>query len=93
MLTQYNENDEEDNSLKLHHIRSIPYLEECIAWNSDGNFDRVSAAGMLFLLREDRVKRTNSMIANQNNKIKQASQDSFFEKNWNNNKLNNNSMY
>jgi hypothetical protein len=22
----------------------------------DGNFDRVSAAGMLFLLREDRVK-------------------------------------
>jgi len=83
MLTQYNEADEEDNSLKLHHIRSIPYLEECIAWNSDGNFDRVSAAGMLFLLREDRVKRTNSMIANQDKQRKTLTQDKFFEKNWN----------
>jgi len=90
MLTQYNESDEEDNSLKLHHIRSIPYLEECIAWNSDGNFDRVSAAGMLFLLREDRVKRTNSMIANQHKIVKLSSHDSFFEKNWKNAQLKNN---
>jgi len=84
MLTQYNEDDEDDNSLKLHHIRSIPYLEECIAWNSDGNFDRVSAAGMLFLLREDRYKRTNSLKANEHNKPKQASQDKFFDTNWKN---------
>jgi hypothetical protein len=83
MLTQYNEGDEEDNSLKLHHIRSIPYLEECVAWNSDGNFDRVSAGGMLFLLREDRVKRTNAAIANQHKKIDQVSNDKFFERNWN----------
>lgn len=83
MLTQYNEGDEEDNSLKLHHIRSIPYLEECVAWNSDGNFDRVSAGGMLFLLREDRVKRTNAAIENQYKKISQVSNDKFFERNWN----------
>ncbi len=82
MLTQYNEEDEEDNSLKLHHIRSIPYLEECIAWNSDGNFDRVSAAGMLFLLREDRYKRTKSAKLNQDKKINRISDDSFFEKNY-----------
>lgn len=86
MLTQYNEDDEEDNSLKLHHIRSIPYLEECVAWNSDGNFDRVSSAGMLFLLREDRVKRTNSAKENQYKQIQQVSNDKFFERNWNNRK-------
>jgi len=86
MLTQYNEGDEEDNSLKLHHIRSIPYLEECVAWNSDGNFDRVSAGGMLFLLREDRVKRTKAAIENQYKKIDQVSNDKFFERNWNSRK-------
>jgi hypothetical protein len=82
MLTPYNEGDEEDNSLKLHHIRTIPYLEECIAWNSDGNFDRVSAAGMLFILREDRVKRTNSAKANQEKQIKKLTNDPFFNKNY-----------
>ena len=89
MLTRYNEDSEDDTSLKLHHVRSIPYLEECVAWNSDGNFDRVSAAGMLFLLREDRVKRTSSMKTNQDNKIKKMSEDNFFNKNWkaSNNKI------
>lgn len=90
MLTRYNEDSEDDMTLKLHHVRSIPYLEECVAWNSDGNFDRVSAAGMLFLLREDRVKRTNSMKINQNNKIKKMSEDNFFNKNW---KASNNNMF
>lgn len=82
MITRYNEGDEEDMSLKLHHIRSIPYLEECVAWNSDGNFDRVSAMGMLFLLREDRVKRTNSMKVNQDKQHKKIINDPFFEKNY-----------
>lgn len=82
MLTRYNEGDEEDMSLKLHHMRSIPYLEECVAWNSDGNFDRVSAMGMLFLLREDRVKRTNSLKANQDKQHKKIINDPFFEKNY-----------
>jgi hypothetical protein len=82
MLTRYNEGDEDDTSLKLHHIRTIPYLEECIAWNSDGNFDRVSAAGMLFLLREDRVKRTNSAKENQEKQIKKLTNDPFFTKNY-----------
>ena len=90
MLTKYNEESEDDTSLKLHHIRSIPYLEECVAWNSDGNFDRVSAAGMLFILREDRVKRTTSMKSNENKKTKNNSQDNFFDKNWNKSNLANN---
>lgn len=82
MLSQYNLGDEEDNRLNLHLIRSIPYLEECIAWNSDGNFDRVSSAGMLFILREDRIKRTNYAKENQHKKIRKISEDKFFERNF-----------
>ena len=82
MSKQYNEEDVDDNSLKLHHIRTIPYLEECVAWNSDGNFDRVSAMGMLFLLREDRYKRTTSAKANQDKNIKSVANDPFFNKNY-----------
>lgn len=37
----------------LHTIRSIPLLQELIYWHKDGNFDRVSALGMLMLLKED----------------------------------------
>lgn len=88
MQTQANEEDEEDNRLNLHHIRSIPYLEECIAWNSDGNFDRVSAAGMLFILREDRFKRTTSAKNNQNTIFKSTAKDPFFERNYKPNKNN-----
>jgi len=82
MLSRNNEESEEDLSLKLHNIRSIPYLEECIAWNSDGNFDRVSAMGMLMILREDRFKRTQSAKKNENVEIKTLSSDSFFTKNY-----------
>ena len=74
--------DDDDNRLNLHRIRSIPYLEECIAWNSDGNFDRVSSAGMLFILREDRFKRINSLKGNVDKTVKKLSNDSFFNKNY-----------
>lgn len=74
--------DDDDHRLNLHRIRSIPYLEECIAWNSDGNFDRVSAAGMLFILREDRFKRINSLKGNVDKTVKKLSNDSFFSKNY-----------
>lgn len=74
--------DDEDERLNLHRLRSLAYIEECIAWNSDGNFDRVSAMGMLMILREDRVKRTQSTKDNQDKNIKKVSQDNFFNKNY-----------
>lgn len=74
--------DDEDERLNLHRIRSLAYMEECIAWNADGNFDRVSAAGMLFLLREDRVKRTAVAKKNGDKAIAQKSDDPFFSKNY-----------
>ena len=87
MLTKHT-SDEDDARLNMHMLRSLPYIEECIAWNSDGNFDRVSAMGMLFVLREDKVKRTISAKANQDKKIDNISNDKFFNKNFDNKKRN-----
>ena len=42
--------------LMLHTIKSIPLLKEYIYWNKDDNFDRISALGMLFILKEDYYK-------------------------------------
>ena len=78
--------DEDDHRLNLHRLRGLAYIEECIKWNSDGNFDRVSAGIMLFILREDKVKRTNAIKDRQGERVKKLSNDAFFTKNYNNNK-------
>lgn len=77
------EDEENPGKLKLHTIRGLAYIEECIKWNSDGNFDRVSAGGMLFILREDRYKRTQSAIANKDKQIDTLANDKFFSRNFN----------
>lgn len=70
--------------LNLHKIRSIGYLKEAINWNPDGNFDRVSAMGMLMILREDyhkyilHLKDENSGRTNGSS----LADDPFFTKNW-----------
>ena len=74
--------DDDDPRLNLHRLRSLAYIEECIKWNSDGNFDRVSAAGMLMILREDRYKRIKTAIENQDVKYKSIADDNFFNKNY-----------
>lgn len=74
--------DDDDPRLNLHRLRSLAYIEECIKWNSDGNFDRVSAAGMLMILREDRYKRIKTAIENQDVKYKSVADDNFFSKNY-----------
>jgi hypothetical protein len=57
------EYDEEGNEiekevlLNLHKIRSVGYVKELIAWHPDINADRVSAAGVLMILRADREQR------------------------------------
>jgi hypothetical protein len=46
----------ESETKMLFKIRSKPLIEELIGWNIDGNFDRVSAMGMLMILKQDRAK-------------------------------------
>src|SRR4030043_468000 len=41
-------------------LRSFGYIQECISWNKDGNFDRVSGANMVFIARADRFKITQT---------------------------------
>ena len=74
--------DDDDPRLNLHKLRSLAYIEECIKWNPDGNFDRVSAGIMLFVLREDRVKRTKSAKDNEHIKHNKLSNDPFFNRNF-----------
>jgi len=72
----------EEDKLNLHKLRSLAYIEECIKWNSDGNFDRVSAGIMLFILREDRVKRTKTAKLNDIAPPKSLANDRFFSRNY-----------
>jgi len=64
--------------LNMHCIRSIAYVEELIAWNSDINADRISAMGMLMIYREDRLK----YIQNKDNKEKDDDFDEYIDKNF-----------
>lgn len=42
--------------LNIQRIRSLGYIKEAIQWNIDGNFDRISAGIMLFILRASLLK-------------------------------------
>lgn len=56
MKEKYKQAEEgEENILNVHRIRSIAYLIECEDWNRDGNFDRVSAMGMVMILRAEKL--------------------------------------
>lgn len=67
---------DEDGLLNLHKIRSIPLLKEMQLWNIDGNFDRISALGMLMLLKNERAK----LNLQQESTIRELSEDPFWTK-------------
>lgn len=64
MLDENQEEVKEERMLNLHTIRSLGYLDECIGFNADDNFDRVSAMNMVMILREDRIKLKDSIEGN-----------------------------
>jgi hypothetical protein len=69
--------------INLHKIRSIGYLREAISWNPDINTDRVSAMGMLMILREE-YKKYKLQISDHmmGTRVKQLSNDPFFSVNF-----------
>lgn len=73
--------DDEGNiippKMNLQMVRSIAYLEELSKWNPDGNFDRISAMGMLMIYREE-IARTNTKGREQ--KKKTITSDDFFDR-------------
>jgi len=68
---------EKPSILNLHRVRSLGYIRELIAWNTDDNFDRVSAMGMLMILRADREKYEQHKYSE---KIKTIIDDPWFSK-------------
>jgi len=75
LITPLDQNAEEMN---LHKIKSPALLKELIYWGPDGNFDRVSALGMLMLLKQDYIK----MEVELEEKIKTVSTDPFWDRNF-----------
>ena len=56
MLQKYVKEEQDIDTIMLRTIKSLGYLEELYEWNSEGNFDRVSAMGMVMILRKERLK-------------------------------------
>ena len=89
MLTAANvqDTDKEGNQvgekLNIHTIRSLAYLEEAIKWNPDGNFDRISAMGMLMILRAERMKHLERVRDNTHEVGSALAEDTYFRQNYN----------
>jgi hypothetical protein len=75
------EADEEKSYMNYEKIRSIAYIQECIAWNPDGNFDRVSAMDMVMIYRQD-IQRLTSSMKDTDYGYKEDGDD-LIDKNWN----------
>lgn len=70
---------------RLFTVRNRALLKELINYNSEGNFDRISAMGMLMLLREDRMIRYQGDVSKEkqervNNNY--DGNDPFFKRNY-----------
>lgn len=66
-------------------LRSRAFIKELINYNSAGNFDRISAAGMLMLLREDRIILYQGKVSKEKQEAANSSylgNDPFFKRNY-----------
>ena len=74
--------EEEDSNIQnLHKLRFLGTVKELIAHNKDGNFDRVSALGMLMILKEDKYA-TLKRKDEQKEREVGLEQDEFFTERW-----------
>lgn len=70
---------------RLFTVRNRALLKELINYNSEGNFDRISAMGMLMLLREDRMIRYQGDVSKEKQERADNSYDGndpFFKRNY-----------
>nr|DAY45720.1 MAG TPA: Terminase large subunit [Crassvirales sp.] len=80
--------DNEDKEIlvpRLFTLRNRALIKELIGYNTEGNFDRVSAMGMLMLLREDKMIRYQGNISRERQEEASSSyegNDPFFNKNY-----------
>jgi hypothetical protein len=77
--------DQEVSIPSLFQVRSRALIKELINYNQQGNFDRISAMGMLMLLREDKMITFQGEISREKQERANADylgNDSFFERNY-----------
>lgn len=70
---------------RLFTVRNRALLKELINYNSEGNFDRISAMGMLMLLRENRMIRYQGDVSKEKQEKANSSYDGndpFFKRNY-----------
>jgi len=67
----------------MHKLRTLGLCKELISHNATGNFDRVSAVGMLLILREDKFA-TLKRKDEQDKREKGLEVDEFFTARWDN---------
>jgi len=70
---------------RLFTVRNRALLKELINYNSEGNFDRVSAMGMLMLLREDKMIKYQGNVGGgrqENAENSYDGEDPFFKRNY-----------
>lgn len=70
---------------RLFTVRNRALLKELINYNSEGNFDRISAMGMLMLLREDKMIRYQGDVSKEKQEKANSSYDGndpFFKRNY-----------
>lgn len=70
---------------RLFTVRNRALLKELINYNSEGNFDRISAMGMVMLLREDRMIRYQGDVSKEKQEKANSSYDGndpFFKRNY-----------
>ena len=75
----------EVTKMNLYYCRSRALLQEASQWNPDGNFDRVSAMGMLMLYREEMLIKCggNPQAAEKKKESNtQQEKDDYFDRNW-----------
>ena len=66
-------------------LRSRALIKELINYNQQGNFDRISAMGMLMLLREDRIVQYQGNISKERQEQARSNylgNDDFFNRNY-----------
>lgn len=70
---------------RLFTVRNRALLKELISYNSEGNFDRISAMGMLMLLREDKMIKYQGNVGRDRQENAENSydgEDPFFKRNY-----------
>lgn len=77
--------DGEDTEVTLHNYNTLKQralIEELIAWNKDGNFDRVSSFGILMFARQEKIVTTAGKFGRGRDAENYKGNDEFFTKQW-----------